>query len=967
MENTQKIRFNVSDVVRDVAQSVTESVNYTNDLVKIIKSSSLNILTVRRLSLYYKRLNDIIFTTIEGTKNIMTYKKIIKPANIIKIIDTFKLIFKLFDNAHDCITMLVKKMNLSHIKRSTKIIDSLYVVIESVQKFIIKISDQLGNKANNKSLNTVLNSLNSLKSVIDALTVIMSKMILLSALSILATPSLLAVILFLGVVRLFLFALIIFKGSTIKVAIIKSQFDQISEIVTNLLSIAGKIILFGAVGVAMIPALGIGVLVLFAVKLFLFAIRKVFNQNIFEKISIKFIVKFIDDIVSGLLTISAKIILLSVTGTIAIPAILVSIVFLYTLKLFINVLSNMFNMKFALKALVLFLQFMLIKKIIKNLISIALLTSLLAIVSIIAIPALVIDTIFILALTGFVLILKVLLKIAKIKFKSILALTLIIVVLGLLILIAIEIKKLNDIGSKIKWVNLFMILGGILLVAVFSILIGLAAMAIIPIIGIAAIGLVALIIVVGLLVLIAFALEYLQSIELNQDAIIRNVMAILECAEKIKELLFKSKENKEPQTDSSSQESKDALKDMGVADPGIIEVLAKFGSLFTTLLSVALISFIAGKLNDLQQLTLNRDAIMTNVGVVLDVSKNITNVLFDKPVNTGEGEGSEDNKSMIESLINFIGGPFKMLSGLLEAIVAVPILLTTILSVGMIYVIAKMLTKIVEIELDGVAIRKKINDIVFTAQSISDMVFGNYEEETPKQPSTEEKSKWTQFIDGAKEVGGKVWNATGGALLDAAGNLISGGVLGSLMPSLMSLNVVVDLIKGVQELEFDSTSTTNKINEIIRITKTISSSVSSGTGSIASIDEDKVEIFEDYVDSSIKYFKNINKLDVDKIKSIGDMYDKMGQFMEKLNNAPINDIADALVNKISPALSSIDESIGGNKNNKKSNNSTIVTTQATDQSTKTSKQIDYTGMLENIEDLLEQIKKKLNSQPQPAF
>jgi DNA repair exonuclease SbcCD ATPase subunit len=128
----------------------------------------------------------------------------------------------------------------------------------------------------------------------------------------------------------------------------------------------------------------------------------------------------------------------------------------------------------------------------------------------------------------------------------------------------------------------------------------------------------------------------------------------------------------------------------------------------------------------------------------------------------------------------------------------------------------------------------------------------------------------------------------------------------------------------------------------------------------------------------------------------------MGQFMEKLQDAPINDIADALVNKISPPLSDINNNLDKNNqqvtqqtqqlqqanqqlqqaneynsyntyNNSTTNNSSTNNyynqnnMQKEQQNNQQNKQIDYTSMLENIEDLLEQIKKKLNAQPQMSF
>ena len=97
--------------------------------------------------------------------------------------------------------------------------------------------------------------------------------------------------------------------------------------------------------------------------------------------------------------------------------------------------------------------------------------------------------------------------------------------------------------------------------------------------------------------------------------------------------------------------------------------------------------------------------------------------------------------------------------------------------------------------------------------------------------------------------------------------------------------------------------------------------------------------------------------------------------MEKLQDAPINDIADALVNKISPALSDINTSLNkkptqttqNTPTNSTNNTSNTQVTQTAPNNPVTSnqpvKQIDYSSMLENIEGLLEQIKKKLSVQP----
>ena len=194
-------------------------------------------------------------------------------------------------------------------------------------------------------------------------------------------------------------------------------------------------------------------------------------------------------------------------------------------------------------------------------------------------------------------------------------------------------------------------------------------------------------------------------------------------------------------------------------------------------------------------------------------------------------------------------------------------------------------------------------------------------------------------------------------------NIGATGVLATILPSIMMLSSVVDLIKSINELTIPKDINT-KVTSIIDAAKIISDQVRTD-GDVQTIDEDKVKSFGKYVDDSIKYFKNINKLDVSKVKSLGEMYDKMGQFMDKLSDAPISEIADALVNKISPALSDINTNLDKKS---KSNTSTQTTTQIPQQSPiQNTQQIDYTMILENIEDLLEKIKQKMNENTQLSF
>jgi hypothetical protein len=327
-----------------------------------------------------------------------------------------------------------------------------------------------------------------------------------------------------------------------------------------------------------------------------------------------------------------------------------------------------------------------------------------------------------------------------------------------------------------------------------------------------------------------------------------------------------------------------------------------------------------------------------------------------------DSKTDESKRGLLTDIISMVS---PSAANLLEAILSFAFVITTLMTVGAIYFIGKLLNEISTIQWNDPT--TNIENIIGTAKRISDLIL------SPMKNTSGEGGKETKF-DKFKNWFG---NTGVGKLVNGAVEIISNigatGVLATILPSIMMLNSVVDLIKSINELTIPKDINT-KVSSIIDAAKIISDQVRTD-GDVQTIDEDKVKSFGKFVDNSIKYFEGINKLDVSKVRSLGDMYEKMGQFMETLQDAPINDIADALVNKISPALSDINTSLNKKPTqttqttptNSTNNTSNIQTTQTTSNnpvdSNQPVKQIDYSSMLENIEGLLEQIKKKLSVQP----
>lgn len=639
----------------------------------------------------------------------------------------------------------------------------------------------------------------------------------------------------------------------------------------------------------------------------------------------------IKDIINNILSISFYIITSSILLLPLIPSIIISITCVLGIATFIKLTEIIFNTAKRINIRSINRTTQKIHKIIKKIILIGLSVVSLALLTPIILPATLVSTICLLGIIAFVVLLKLLLKIGKIRLKDLLALTVLNIAIGLLITLSLGVLALSKIGKKIDWKSLLIMMGAILMVSVFSILIGFAAMTIIGVIGLAMVGLMALIMLIGVLFVIAGMLYILQIVELDTEIIKGNIKFLLGLCEEIA-VIVKDKLNKE------------SLKAIGIATLNLGALLPM----------TAVLLLLAGGLWLLQHIDLNRDKIRETVETVIGTATSIIDMIFGEKE---EPETEKSDKTWIGGLLEGVGGFMGNLKVVLDAILAVGFLATTVASVAIILLIGKLLNKVSELNIDE-NISQKVGKIIETAKNISKQVLGTSDSTAQVVKQEEEKSWLGKTWDNIKGFGGKVIN-TATSLIS---NIGAAGVLATILPSIMMLGSIVDLIQSINDLKLDP-NINNKVANIVDLAKNITSQVSSSK-TIGSIDEDKVDLFGEYVDDSIKYFKNINKLDVSKVKSLGEMYDKMGQFMDKLSDAPISEIADALVNKISPALSDI--------NNNLDKKTTSTTSQQNTQQTSTTsqqniQQIDYTTILENIEDLLEKIKQKMNENTQLSF
>ena len=392
---------------------------------------------------------------------------------------------------------------------------------------------------------------------------------------------------------------------------------------------------------------------------------------------------------------------------------------------------------------------------------------------------------------------------------------------------------------------------------------------------------------------------------------------------------------------------------ISLLSPGLANVLESvLGLAFvaTSLLSVGAIFLIGKLLNVIANMEWK------------DPTENVTNIIesiknINKLINTSESTNGDDSKrGLLSNIISLISPG---LANVVDSILSFAFVITSIMTVGAVFIVAKLLNSISTMEYNDP--RTKLETIIGTAKSISEIITRPVKQASGENGEETKLDKFKNFV-GNTGIGRMI-----GGAVEIMKNIGSTGILASILPNIMMLSTVVDLIKSINELTVPSDIST-KVSSIIEAAKLVSDQVGESSN-IQSIDEDKVKVFGKYVDDSVKYFKHINKLDVSKIKSLNEMYDKMGQFMDKLQDVPIGEIADALVNKISPALSDINNNLDkqSNQTQQTTQQQVVQQTPQNTQQVQQVQQVDYTSILENIEELLSNIKQKLNNNPQMAF
>ena len=363
---------------------------------------------------------------------------------------------------------------------------------------------------------------------------------------------------------------------------------------------------------------------------------------------------------------------------------------------------------------------------------------------------------------------------------------------------------------------------------------------------------------------------------------------------------------------------------------------------------ISLITFIAIELLLIQALPVDGKLIKEKVEAVISTVHYIIDSIF----NAEDPDNQESDKSWITKVVEFLG--IDKLIMIIDAIMAVSFLATTLCAVTMIVGISLMLLWLQNINLDPTAITTNVNLVVDTALMVIDSLFNRPEPaDNPTEKSWISKvvstlglDKLKSILDAITAVGflavsmvsvmlitelatqlntiqnvkldkNKIQEQVGAVVSTAA--MVSSSILNSQNDNDIKIKDLKNIIKYVGKSnkifkrlnksakflskigEYDTTTLNNGKNNVL----TVLNSIKDFTTISDTNTKNAKNILKDYT----KFIKRIDKVDTDKLSNVSTMFENMAKFSESINGN-FDKLADALTEKIAPVLEELKELLG---------------------------------------------------------
>ena len=431
------------------------------------------------------------------------------------------------------------------------------------------------------------------------------------------------------------------------------------------------------------------------------------------------------------------------------------------------------------------------------------------------------------------------------------------------------------------------------------------------------------VVAVTMMLIIAGELWLITKIKIDRNKVYDSVTAIMDSATMCIDAVFGDAE-KPPQNGPIQN------------GPRWEKALLHFFAGFADLIAIALICLIGLALKWMVSMNIPSEA---------DVFKKVTSIMNSAYVcidavfgdaKMPEEENKQNGSRWEKALLHFFSG----LADVLEIVVTVYKLAYTLVAIGLILLLAKELEYIAKIDISEQEVAKKVNSIMLASEACVRAVFHS-KEDKEKETQPNQGGGWK---DKLKQLGKNVLGNVAGMAETIAG-----------IPKVASMIVAVGMIatlgksiEAIDKIEFDEKSVIDKTNLILSTSEMIINKIFSDTPELT-IEKKNINLFNSVtkairkfikvfdtdtekiktgIDKTIEFVDKINTVDLEKLQTTANLFEKMAQFSESINGN-FEGLADALNEKIAPLLENLKEQLENIKNSGVGSSSTSDETTTT--------------------------------------
>ena len=459
-------------------------------------------------------------------------------------------------------------------------------------------------------------------------------------------------------------------------------------------------------------------------------IQEKVNGVFIDPNSIKQLIR-IKKILTVLKSIFVDVVLLAIAAPILLLAIPVAIIAVFLLLNFVRIVGWLASKVSPKVTRDILLSILRIGQILHSLMLMMVAVMVMAVMTPIFIISLLVSGLAIIALLLFIILLSKILqfvnKVAKQIVLSVIRITIIILLLcasmliiaGTFWLVSLMVSRVIDhFGELLEFLAL---------VAVFAIAFAALAM-VAPYVMTGMLGVVAVTVAIMALALIAIMLILIPMIaaHIDEGKVLTALDKIFDIAFVVINSLFEPRKvNKDS---DNTDPNANSVIEYGAEGPmaTLLKAFISMVVLIMVFVAVTMILLIALMLRWIQEINLDKGAILDKVSIVFDTAYVVINALFG---GDGQKDSEGESEPWYESVLNWFADTFKSIAMIIQAVLAIAFLALILVSVALINLIALGLRGLQEIELDKGKIDNNLSIVFSAAYAVIDSIFGPKDEE----------------------------------------------------------------------------------------------------------------------------------------------------------------------------------------------------------------------------------------------